>query len=162
MTYNKEEVKKIINRDNPNYKEIANTFSEADIPLITELVREPDKSVSAKALVILSLMDFDSTYEGIEFAVNSNDPILKISAAQALRNKLSMQTSGNDLIPNKITELLNKLNSGEDAGVKKYTRNSINSKEGYSANFNMENDKSLNQKIKRKLKNLSRKFNKYF
>lgn len=87
MAYSKEKIIKMINLDEPDYQSIASKFAEEDISIINELTKDPDVSISSKAISILGWVDSDAAIEGIENGVKSDNPILKISAAQALKRK---------------------------------------------------------------------------
>lgn len=138
MALTKKGIIKMLNLDEPDYQSIAAKFSEEDIPLIVELTKDPDVSISSKAICILGWLDSDKAIEGIENGVKSENPILRISAAQALKRKSEKtdaeETSIGDMIKplafveksDKITQLLNTLLDDNDIGVKKFSLKAIN------------------------------------
>lgn len=154
MAYTKEKIKKMINVEEPDYHNIAKKFGENEVKILIELTKDQDVSISSKAISTLGWIDSDSAIEGIENGVKSTNPILKISAAQALKRKsektyreesgigekikentnYNITVTGHD--PNlksksdKITELFTDLLSDEDVGVKKFTLHAIPSGHG--------------------------------
>ena len=116
MQHTKEEIIKMINLDEPEYESIVNKLSNDDIPILIELSQHADPAIATKAISCLGLMNTHLALQGIQIAAENPNPIYRLAAAQALKNKPMSTESIN---------ILNILLDDEDLGVKKFAIKSV-------------------------------------
>jgi HEAT repeat protein len=116
MSYTKEEISRMIDLDEPDYPTICSKFSESDVPILVELVNDPNPAIATKAINCLGYMRTPSAVAGLGMAVKDKNPILRIAAAHSLRNLSSEATA---------VKLINKLLDDKDLGVRKFALKTV-------------------------------------
>lgn len=116
MPHSKDELIKMINLDEPDYPSIVARLTKEDIPLLNELAQDENPAIATKAISCLGYLNDDQAAAGVEKAISSNNPILRVAATHAIRNMSNRQAA---------EKMLNKLLDDDDIGVKKFTLKTI-------------------------------------
>lgn len=116
MPHTKEELIKMINLDEPDYERIVSRLTKDDIPLLTELSKDQNPAIATKAISCLGLMQTDKALSGLQDASKHPDPVIRIAAAQALRNMSKVPAAVN---------LLGSMLDDGDIGVRKFALKSV-------------------------------------
>jgi HEAT repeat protein len=147
MSYTKEEIIKMINLDEPDYPVICGKLSESSISILIELVNDPNSAIATKAISCLGFMKTPSAVAGIEIAVKSKNPILRLAAAHSLKN-LSSQ-------PNAV-KLINKLLDDKDVGVRKFALKTVSfsGSKSFKAKIEKINFKETNTELKNMIRQI--------
>jgi hypothetical protein len=116
MTHTKDEIISMIDLDEPDYYSIVSEFSPGDTSILIELAQDNRPRIATKAIACLGLLDDNAALDGIKKAAEHPDPIYRLAAATALKNKQK--------IPEAINILENLLDDA-DNGVKKFAIKSV-------------------------------------
>ncbi|HSF98851.1 MAG TPA: hypothetical protein VLA55_09180 [Ornithinibacter sp.] len=111
MTVSMEEVRKVLDPDEPDYAAAAELGEEA-LPHLDQLVRGDDVMLASKAAYAASLIQGGA--ETVATAADSEDPVVRVAAAAAARN----------LPPEQARSVISQLSDDGDAGIRKVARNS--------------------------------------
>ena len=106
----------MIDLDEPDYPSIVAKLSADDIPLLIELSKDPNLAIATKAISCLGLMNSEKAVVGIQAAVVSANPLLRVAAAHALKNSAA--------IPSAVM-MIDKLLDDTDVGVRKFALKSV-------------------------------------
>lgn len=117
MPHTKEELIKLIDLDEPDYPSIVAKLSLEDIPLLIELSKDPNLAIATKAISCLGMMNAEKAVVGIQAAVVSANPVLRVAAAHALRNSAALPSA---------VRLIDKLLDDSDIGVRKFALKAVN------------------------------------
>ena len=117
MPHTKEELIKFIDLDEPDYPSIVAKLSLEDIPLLIELSKDPNLAIATKAISCLGMMNAEKAVVGIQAAVVSANPVLRVAAAHALRNSAALPSA---------VKLIDKLLDDSDIGVRKFALKAVN------------------------------------
>lgn len=109
MSVSMEDVRKVLDPDEPDYAAAAQLGEDA-LPHLEELVRGNDPMLASKATYAASLISGGA--DAVATAADSEDPIVRVAAAAAARN----------LTPERAEPLLRRLSDDEDAGIRKVAR----------------------------------------
>jgi HEAT repeat protein len=123
MRYTKEasRIVTLLSNDDPDFSWIVQHLSDDDYPTLNELVKHSAPHIATKALMCLGRLGSEKSLDGISIAAKSKNPVLRLTAAQALSEiKNINQLPGAIKL---ITELLN----DEDIGVRKFALRTIES-----------------------------------
>ena len=109
MSVSMDDVRKVLDPDEPDYTAAAQLGEEA-LPHLERLVRGGDAMLASKAAYAASLIEGGS--DVVEAAARSEDPVVRVAAAAAVRNMPAAQAR----------PLLRQLSTDEDAGIRKVAR----------------------------------------
>ncbi len=129
MAHTKDELKKMIDLDEPEYPIIVSKLTADDIPLLIELSREANMAVATKAVSCLGMMNTDKAVDGIKIAAAHNNPVMRVAAAHALKNSSALPSA---------VKLIDTLLDDQDVGVRKFALKTVDHS----------NIKSLKAKVK--------------
>ena len=114
MAVTLEQVKNILNRDEPNYMEAAQLGAEA-IPHLQTLLQEEDSLLASKATYLASMINSDQAITVVKEAAGSEHAEVRAAAAAATRNLPQVP----------VTDVLSSLLDDGDVSVRKVTLKSI-------------------------------------
>ncbi|NES82741.1 MAG: HEAT repeat domain-containing protein [Moorea sp. SIO2B7] len=100
----KEEIIARLQLDEPNYASSAKVFGAEALPILAELVSSEDEKLASRATSLAGFINAPGSREIIELAAQSSNPVIRVSAAGALR-RLSTPTFEN-LPPQILSSLL--------------------------------------------------------
>jgi HEAT repeat protein len=129
MAHTKDEIKKMIDLDEPEYPIIVSKLTADDIPILIELSGDANMAIATKAVSCLGLMNTDKAVEGIKIAVAHNNPVMRVAAAHALKNSATLPSA---------VKLIDTLLDDQDIGVRKFALKTVDHS----------NIKSLKAKVK--------------
>jgi HEAT repeat protein len=129
MAHTKDEIKKMIDLDEPEYPIIVSKLTADDIPILIELSGDANMAVATKAVSCLGLMNTDKAVDGIKIAVAHNNPVMRVAAAHALKNSAGLPSA---------VKLIDTLLDDKDIGVRKFALKTVDHS----------NIKSLKAKVK--------------
>jgi hypothetical protein len=109
MSISMEDVRKVLDPEEPNY-DAAEALGAQALPHLAQLIRGDDVMLASKATYAASLIQGGS--EAVEFAAESDDPVIRVAAAAAAKN-LPLQDS---------QRVLARLMNDQDAGIRKVAR----------------------------------------
>ena len=109
MSVSMEDVRKVLDPDEPDYAAAAELGEEA-LPHLEQLVRGDDAMLASKATYAASLIRGGA--DTVETAADSDDPVVRVAAAAAARN----------LPLERAEQVLRRLSDDEDAGIRKVAR----------------------------------------
>ena len=109
----------LLNTDDPDFSSIAQQLGEDDYPTLNELVKRSPAHIATKALICLGKLGSEKSLDGISFAAKSENPVLRLTAAQALSEIKNIHQ-----LPAAI-KLINELVTDVDIGVRKFARRTI-------------------------------------
>lgn len=112
-------INKLLSGDDPDYSSIVQQLSDKDYPTLNELVRGSAPRIATKAVICLGLLGSEKSLDGISFAAKSKNPVLRLTAAQALSEIKNINQ-----LPGAL-QLIKELLSDEDVGVRKFTLKTI-------------------------------------
>jgi hypothetical protein len=116
MSHTKEQIISMINFEEPDYYSIITRFLPDDTSILVDLAQDERPVIATKAIACLGLLNDNAALNGIKKAAEHPDPIYRLAAANALKNKQK--------IPEAINILENLLDD-PDNGVKKFAIKSI-------------------------------------
>jgi HEAT repeat protein len=134
MSLTKDQIIKMIDLDEPDYQSIIMNLDQSDIPVLVDLIKDPNPAIAAKAVSCLGFMDSPAAVTGLGVAAKHKNPILRVVAANSLKN-LSDNPAA--------VKLIDKLLDDTDIGVRKFAMKTVETK----------NIKSLKAKIEAISKN---------
>ncbi|HET9650017.1 MAG TPA: hypothetical protein VFP34_17540 [Microlunatus sp.] len=111
MTVSMEDVRKVLDPDEPDYA-AASQLGEDALPHLEELVRGDDPMLASKATYAASLISGGA--DAVATAADSADPIVRVAAAAAARN----------LPSDRAEQVLRRLTEDDDPGIRKVARTS--------------------------------------
>ncbi|HYJ86895.1 MAG TPA: hypothetical protein VEW46_12610 [Pyrinomonadaceae bacterium] len=114
MAVTLEQVKNILNRDEPNYMEAAQLGPEA-IPHLQKLLQESDPLLASKATYLASMITSDQAVDVVKEAATSEHAEVRAAAAAATRNLPQVP----------VTDMLSSLLDDSDVSVRKVTLKSV-------------------------------------
>lgn len=106
----------MINLDEPEYEALVSRLSAEDIPTLVELSKEPDLAIATKAISCLGHMGNERALAGLREAVDHQDPVRRVAAANSLQNMANVQGS---------VQLLERLLDDNDIGVRKFALKTV-------------------------------------
>lgn len=109
MPVSMEDVRKVLDPDEPDYAAAAELGAEA-LPHLEQLVRGDDVMLASKATYAASLIQGGAGI--VETAADSGDPVVRVAAAAAARN----------LPAEPARQVLSRLSDDADAGIRKVAR----------------------------------------
>jgi HEAT repeat protein len=109
MSVSMDDVRRALDPDEPDYAVAARLGKEA-LPHLERLVRGDDLMLASKAAYAASLIDGGS--EVVEAAAGSDDPVVRVAAAAAVRN----------LPGDRARPMLRRLSEDVDPGIRKVAR----------------------------------------
>jgi HEAT repeat protein len=121
MPVTKDEVLRVLNRDELRYEEAAQLGPDA-LPHLMDLVRQGDPMIASKATYLASLIGGEQAQDVVEAAASMDDPRVRIAAAAALRN-----------LDPRSGELFSQLLEDDDSGVRKVVLRSIRERQPEAA-----------------------------
>ena len=116
MSHTKEQIIGMINFEEPDYYSIVTRFLPDDTSILVDLAQDKRPEIATKAIACLGLLNDNTALDGIKKAAEHPDPIYRLAAANALKNKQK--------IPEAINILENLLDD-PDNGVKKFAIKSV-------------------------------------
>ena len=109
MSVSMDDVRKVLDPDEPDYAAAARLGEEA-LPHLERLVREDDRMLASKATYAASLIEGGS--DVVAAAARSEDTVVRVAAAAAVRN-----------LPNgEARRMLQQLADDDDPGIRKVAR----------------------------------------
>ena len=114
MAVTLEQVRNILNRDEPNYMEAAQLGPQA-IPHLQKLLQEADPLLASKATYLASMISSDRAVDVVREAAASDHAEVRAAAAAATRNLPQVP----------VADVLGSLLDDGDVSVRKVTLNSI-------------------------------------
>jgi len=109
----------LLSSDDPDFSSIVQQLSDDDYPTLNELVKHSAPHIATKALICLGLLGSEKSLDGISFAAKSKNPVLRLTAAQALSEIKNINQ-----LPGAI-QLIMALIVDEDVGVRKFALRTI-------------------------------------
>jgi HEAT repeat protein len=109
----------LLNTDDPDFSSIAQQLGEGDYPTLNELVKRSPAHIATKAVICLGRLGSEKSLDGISFAAKSENPVLRLTAAQALGEIKNINQ-----LPGAI-QLVNELLTDVDIGVRKFALRTI-------------------------------------
>lgn len=121
MRYTKEasRIITLLSSDDPDFSSIVRQLSDEDCSNLNQLVKRSAPRIATKAVICLGRLGSEKSLEGISFAAKSRNPVLRLTAAQALSQMKNIKQ-----LPGAI-QLINELLSDEDIGVRKFAVRAI-------------------------------------
>jgi hypothetical protein len=116
MPHTKDELRKMIDLDEPEYPAIVSKLTADDIPLLIELSRDSNMAVATKAVSCLGLMNNEKAVEGIKIAAAHNNPVMRVAAAHALKSSSKLPSA---------VKLIDTLLDDKDVGVRKFALKTV-------------------------------------
>jgi HEAT repeat protein len=116
MAHTKDELKKMIDLDEPEYPIIVSKLTADDIPLLIELSGDANMAVATKAVSCLGMMNTDKAVDGIKIAAVHNNPVMRVAAAHALKNSSALPSA---------VKLIDTLLDDKDIGVRKFALKTV-------------------------------------
>ena len=113
MALSIEQLRTLLDPDEPNYATMATLLAPDDIPGLTTLVNGKDQMLASKAAYAMTLIPDASVLETVRAAANNPNPVVRIAFASGLRNLGEYDVDG------VVTQLL----EDEDPGVRKTATN---------------------------------------
>lgn len=104
-----EAIRTRIDLDELNYPALARELGPDALPALQEIARDPNVTLAAKAIYLVSLIGGSDAAEVIEQAAEHPAPVLRVAVAAALRN----------LGPEEAEQGLDPLLGDDDPGVRK-------------------------------------------
>jgi len=86
MALSKDELKALIEADEPDYKKLAAVLQPGDLPQLTEIVRGNDAMLASKAAYCISLVHDQSALSALETASESPVEAVRVASAAGLSN----------------------------------------------------------------------------
>ena len=86
MALPKEELRRLLSNEEPDYAAIAAQMDEASVPALNELSQDPDVMLATKAVYLASMLSQAQAHQIVERASVSAQPLVQIAAATALQN----------------------------------------------------------------------------
>jgi HEAT repeat protein len=111
MTVSMEDVRRVLDPEEPDYEAAAQLGSDA-LPHLEALVAGDDPMLASKAAYAASLLEGATGQEVVRVAARSDDPMVRVAAAAAARN-LPAQ-SAKDVLAGLVTD--------DDPGIRKVAR----------------------------------------
>src|SRR5512142_740526 len=117
MALRLEEGRRRINVDEPDYRRLAATLGAEAVPQLRTLVEEDVAGVASKAAYVLSLLPSPDSLKGLEAAAGNADENVRVAAAAAFANVVSLSAFGGG--PTPPEDQLRRLLADPDPGVRK-------------------------------------------
>jgi len=117
MPSKKKSIKELLYGDKPNYSDMQMNYTEADIiDSLTKLTNGKDTFMASKAIYCLGMLNSEKAIPALTFATRSNDQVLKVAAAQALKNLTHIPEAVN---------LIKMLLTDPDIGVRRFALKAV-------------------------------------
>jgi hypothetical protein len=111
MTVSMEDVRRVLDPEEPDYQAAAQLGPEA-VPHLETLVAGDDPMLASKATYAASLLEGAAGQEVVQAAAHSDDPVVRVAAAAGARN----------LPPDSAREILADLVTDDDPSIQKVAR----------------------------------------
>jgi HEAT repeat protein len=109
-------IKELLYGDSPDYSVILSILTEADIDSLSKVISGKDTFLASKAIYCLGMLKSEKALPVLTLAVKSNDQVLKVAAAQALRQLTHIPEAVN---------LIKELLIDPDIGVRKFALKAV-------------------------------------
>lgn len=115
MALPKEELRRLLSNEEPDYAAIVAQMGDASVPALNELSQDLDIMLATKAVYLASLLPQSQAHQIVERASVSTQPLVQIAAATALQN-----------LPDAIRhKLASQLLDVDDISIKKLVINAV-------------------------------------
>ena len=111
MAVSMEDVRRVLDPEEPNYEAAAKLGTEA-LPHLQALVTGEDSMLASKAAYAASMLQGAAGEGVVRAAATSDNPVIRVAAAAAARN----------LPPESASEVLVELEDDQDPGIRKVAR----------------------------------------
>src|SRR5262245_59555831 len=108
------EIIQLLHADEPDYASITSKLTKEDYETINRLARHRSTPIATRAIICLGHLGSEKIMDGIVAAANSDKPLFRLTAAQAL-SKMKDISSNTEAVT-----LLDKLVKDPDVGVRKF------------------------------------------
>lgn len=110
------QLRKLIDRDEPDYEALANQLGPAAIPQLQTIVKGSDPMLASKAAYLVSLIPDERSVKVLVAAAKSPHVTVRVAAASAAKNLPQAE---------QVTEVMSELLKDADLGVRKVALRSI-------------------------------------
>ncbi|MGH2318833.1 HEAT repeat domain-containing protein [Planococcus sp. SE5232] len=104
----KKDIRSWLDAEEVDYTRASRLGPEA-VPLLMELVQDPNLGLASKATYLASLINTEQSIKVLEIAMARNEPLLRVAVASGIRNLPEIQAE----------KLLDPLIDDPDAGIRK-------------------------------------------
>ncbi len=110
MALSMNQLRELLDPDEPDYQLIRNALDPSDVPQLLALVNGPDPMLASKATYALSLIHDPAAVKALEIAAVSPHEIVRVASASGLRNLGGLE----------VTPVAERLLADADPGVRKF------------------------------------------
>ena len=114
-----ERILDVLNSGEPDYSSISDLLNDKNYPALDEVISNGSANVAAKAIICLGLIGSEKSIKSIAFAAGSDNPVLRMAAAQALSTIKEINTNSTAVLA------LSKLLDDPDIGVRKFALKAV-------------------------------------